>query len=206
MGLFIARGSYRVRCLYVSKRPIRCARTKEGDMKLWLTLTLSIAILGSTACKREPRVIIVETSPTPLPESRTKTLETRVLGKEIEAFEANPSVTQSARVQKAFADLDGEIAELVAHVEQKTGEERREAERKLADLHEYRNAQNVRFLRAQSTARLEEKREAVIPPASEAAERAERGAEKLGGKIDDAARKVEEGLKDAADAVREKAR
>ena len=172
-------------------------------MKLCLTITLSIALLGSTACKREPSVIIVEASPTPIPESRTKTLETRVLGKEIEAFESNPSITQGARVEKAFADLDGEIAELVGHVEKETGDERREAERKLADLREYRNAQHARFLRAQASARLEEKREAVIPPASESGER---GAEKLGGKIDDAARKVEEGLKDAADAVREKAR
>jgi hypothetical protein len=191
-------------CLYSSVRA--GARVRSKDMKLLLILALSVATFGSTGCNREPSVIVVEAPPTPMPEPRTKTLETRVLGTELDAFERNPSLMQRARVDKAFAELDGEIAELVGQVERKTGDERREAERKLADLHEYRNGEHVRYLRAQSTVRLEEKREAVVPPPSETGERVERGAEKLGEKIDSAARKVEDGLKDAAAAVREKTR
>jgi hypothetical protein len=170
-------------------------------MKLPILAPL-VAALGLAACEREPTVIVVNASPTPLPQARTETLETRTLGKEIDAFEKDASLIQRARVDKAFSELDGEIAELVEHVAKETGDDKREAERKLADLNAYRNGEHVRFLRIQSTLRLEEKRESVVPPGADPAERAE----KLGEDIDRAAKKAEDGIKDAADAIRDKAR
>ena len=173
-------------------------------MKTRLILTASIALLAATGCNRQPVVVLEPAPPAPLPVARTQTLETHVLRKEIDTFEQQPSRVQSARVDKAFAEIDGEIAELVEHVAKKTGGERAEAARKLTDLRTYRDAEHLRFLALEAKAQLQQKRESVeFPPAPLLRED---GAEKLGEKIDDAARKVGDGLKDAADAIRDKTR
>ena len=168
-------------------------------MNRHLYLSLAAAGLLVAGCRRETRVIIETTppAPTPLPVSHTDTFETRALGREIDTFERTPSAVQSARVKKAFAELDGEIAELVEYVAKKTGEGRAEAARKLADLRTYRGAEHTRFVLLDAR---------MLPQERLGAERGEGVGEKIGGKIDDAAKKVEEGVKDAVEAVREKAR
>ena len=167
-------------------------------------LSIALVSLFAAGCNRQSRVII-ETpppAPTPLPVARTETFETKALGRAIDAFEHTPSTVQSARVKKALAEMDGEIAELVEYVAKKTGDGRAEAARKLADLRAYRDAEYTRFLRLEAQMPPQE-RLGAEPPVHE---RGEGVAEKIGEKIDKAARKVEEGVKDAADAVRENAR
>ena len=164
-------------------------------------LTITVAAVLAAGCNRQPRVIVevAPSAPTPLPVVRTVTFETRALGREIDTFEQTPSTVQRARVQKAFAEIDGEIAELVEHVAKKTGDARAEAARKLADLRAYREGEQVRFARleVQKPFRAEE------PAASP---RGHGMAEKIGEKIDKAATKIEDKLRDAADVAREKTR
>ena len=173
-------------------------------MNIHTLLSVTVASLLAAGCQRESRVII-ETAPpdpTPLPVARTETLETRVLGREIDTFEQTPSTVQAARVKKAFAEIDGEIAELVEYVAKKTGDGRAEAARKLANLRTYREAEHARFLRLEAKAPLPEPIVTGLP----ARPRGEGTAERIGESIDKAARKVEESVKDAAEAVREKTR
>ena len=170
-------------------------------MRTHQLLNVAVAGLLAAACNRQPTVIIetAPPAPTPLPVARTKTFETHALGREIDTFEHSPSTVQAARVQKAFAEIDGEIAELVEHVARKTGTERAEAARKLADLRAYREAEQVRFTRLEVKVPLRTE-EPATPLRSGGI------AEKIGEKIDRAAGKVEEKLRDAADTVREKSR
>lgn len=173
-------------------------------MNRHLFLSVAAAGLLVVGCRRETRIIIETTppAPTPLAVARTDTFETRALGREIDTFERTPSMVQSARVKKAFAELDGEIAELVEYVAKKTGDGRAEAARKLADLRAYRGAENARFLRLDAQI----PREVRVDAETTESARREGVAEKIGGKIDDAAKKVEEGVKDVVEAVRENTR
>jgi hypothetical protein len=131
--------------------------------------------------------------------ARTETFETHALRKEIDAYEGTPSTAQGARVDKAFAEIDGEIAELVEYIAKHRGEDRAEAERKLVNLRAYRDAEKVRFTTLQAKAPVREAG-VIVEPKSDGT------AEKVGEKIDQAARKVEDGLRDAADAVRDRTR
>jgi hypothetical protein len=164
-------------------------------------LAIGIAALTATGCERKTPVTLETPPPTPTvippPVARTQTFETHALRKAIDAYELERTPVQSARVNKAFAEIDGEIAELVEHVLKKDGNAQGEAARKLADLRTYRESEMVRFKLLETT------------PASTGtlpAERRETVGEKVGEKIDKAAQKVEEGLRDAADAVRDKTR
>jgi hypothetical protein len=171
-------------------------------MKICFCLSLAAVVLVAAGCRRQP-VVVVEIPPTPMPVAELETRETRALGREIDTFDHSPSVAQHARVKQAFAEIDGEIAELVEHVATKDGAERAEAARKLADLRTYRNAEQVRFFRLEGRIQLEERRAALN---SSPTPRVDGTAERLGEKIDDAARKVEDGVRDAADAIRDRAR
>lgn len=172
-------------------------------MKKHPLFVLATVTLLAAGCNRQQPVII-ETAPSPppaTPVARTETLETHALRREIDTFERTPSTVQSARVKKAFAEIDGEIAELIEHVAKKTGDERAKAARKLADLRAYREAEQARFLRLEALAPLQGRRAAEEPPSPR-----EGTAERIGEKIDDAARKVENKLRDAAETVRDKTR
>lgn len=164
-------------------------------------LSITIAAALAAGCNRRPTVIIetAPPAPTPLPVARTVTFETRALGREIDTFEQTPSTVQQARVQKAFAEIDGEIAELVEHVATKSGDGRAEAARKLADLRGYREGERVRFDRLEVRKQFRAE-EPAMPP------RGDGTAEKIGEKIDRTANKIEDKLRDAADVVRDKAR
>ncbi len=170
-------------------------------MRLPTFTTIAAFSLLALGCDRaDPVVIVVPTTPPPLPVARTDTFETRVLGREIDAFDRTPSAEQHARVQKALAELDGEIAELEEQVAKKTGDGRAEAARKLTDLRSYRKGEQARFALLEAKAPLREIPETAAPPHGEGV------GEKIGATLDKAARKVGEGVRDAADEVREKTR
>jgi len=97
-------------------------------------LALSILFSGAS-CER--KVVVVEVpaaTPIPEPVSRTKTLETGRLGSAIDEYERQPTAVHSAEVDKAFADLDGELAELREYIAKHDGEEQAKAAAKLANM------------------------------------------------------------------------
>ena len=176
--------------------------------KLPNILAVSIAALAFAACDRQPKTVIiedrrpVEVAP---PVARTKTFETARLGRAIDAYENGPTVANSADVSKAFAELDGEIAELVGYISKHDGSKRAEAERKLADLRAYRTKETARYAAAQINAvpGTAVPAEPVRREAERATESAEDAARRVGDKVERAGKKVGDGLKDAADAVRD---
>ena len=175
-------------------------------------LTLTLAALTFAACDRQTKTVIIEdrrTLEVAPPVSRTKSFETARLGRAIDAYESAPSVANSADVSKAFAELDGEIAELVGYIAKHDGAERAEAERKLADLRAYRAKENARYTVAQTQAAPAAAvitNEPVRRDVDRVAEKTEDTARRVGDKVERGAKKVGEGLKDAADAVRDAVR
>lgn len=147
---------------------------------------LSASVILFAACEKKPQVV---EKPTP---SLTN-IETTRLGVAIDAYVANPSETQSASVDKAFAELDGEIAELDLRVTKTTGAEREEAQTKAAQLHTYRDKEMARFTEAKARAKT-----------NAAAKDTETKVEKAGDAIKDGAKEVGDAVKDAADTVKEK--
>jgi hypothetical protein len=179
--------------------------------KLPTILAMSIAALAFAACDRQPKTVIIEdrrSVEVDPPAARTKTFETARLGRAIDAYESAPTVEHSADVSKAFAELDGEIAELTGYISKHDGADRAEAERKLANLREYRAKETARYATAQVKAvpGTAVRAEPVRRDAERAAESAEDAARRAGDKVERAGRKVGEGLKDAADAVRDSVR
>ncbi len=164
---------------------------KLNTLLLSATGALALFTLG---CER--RVVVVETAPTPAsdPVARTETLETSRLGAAVDAFERTPTSENRAAAKKAFAELDGEIAELEEDVAKRTGSEREEAAIKLRNLQAYRTAQTTRFTAAEGKA-------PAVPPsepdARTGAEKLENAAERIGDKLEDAARKAGDAIDDA---------
>jgi hypothetical protein len=93
-----------------------------------MLIAATLATVAFTGCERKPAVVEVRPA-TPLaePVARTKTLETSQLGVAIDAYERTPTEEHRADVRKAFAELDGEVAELEALVAQRSGTSRDEA-------------------------------------------------------------------------------
>jgi len=156
--------------------------------------TTGFLVIG---CNRQPPVVM-ETAPRPSAASPA-TPETVALRMEIDTFETTPSIVQGERVKKAFAEVDGGIREMVDVCAKKTGEERLQAARKLADLRACRDAEQVRFLRLEALATRQVLENQNPPPA-------EGPAEKVGVKIDEAVRRVGDGLRDAAEVIRDQTR
>jgi hypothetical protein len=162
----------------------------------WSTTLLAvIAAVSLLGCERKTVVVeVVPATPIPEPVAKTKTLETHRLGAALDTYERQPTGENHAEVKKAFADLDGEIAELEALVAKRTGSEREEAAVKLKNLQAYRAAETARFTAAQVTAPL------AARPAADArsgAEKIEDGAKRVGNSIEDAAKRTGDAIKDA---------
>ena len=159
------------------------------------------ASLLVTACDRQPAVVM-ETTPRPYaPTSlaRIETLETQVLRTDIDKYEHSPSAVREARVKKVFAEIELEFAELNELLAMKSEDERANAAGKLAALRACLDAEQIRFLRLEALS------------ASKAREHAEQlaekgAAERIGGKMDDAARKVGNAFRDAGETIRERTR
>ena len=155
------------------------------------------ALLSTQGCER--KTVIVETVPaTPLAEpiARTKTLETSRLADAVNAYHSEPTSENHARVKKAVAELDGEIAELEELVAKRTGSSREEAAVKLRNLQAFRTAEVARFTASQVGA----------PLAAPAAPDARTGAEKLEDGVDRAGRTIEKGARKAGDAIKDAVR
>lgn len=158
-----------------------------------------LSALSLAACERKG--FVVEAPPAepvarPQPTARTKTLETTKLGKTIDVFESAPTAEHQADVKKALADLDGEIAELQGRVARVTGADRDEAAIKLRNLQSYRDAETLRFTKAQAAAGLGASPAPRIDPRT-GAEKVEDSAKKAGSAIKDAAQKTGDAIKDA---------
>ena len=78
--------------------------------------------------------------------SATTTFETTGLDRAIGAYRANPTEQNGAGVDKAFAELDLEIAELKQKGATATGNEKIETDKKLSDLQAYRNKQRAKYI------------------------------------------------------------
>ena len=158
--------------------------------------------LALAACEKKETVTISIPTPTPIdlqrtPDTVTSTLETKKLGLAIDEFVAHPGEIEAANVKKAFADLDGEIAELQARVAETTGQDRAEAQGKLTNLQTYRAAETARFSVA-----------SVTVPASGAVPVApvdtRSGAEKVEDNVEGAARRIGNSIENGVENVGDK--
>lgn len=158
-------------------------------------LSIGVACVLGAGCERKPTVVVEAPLPNP-PAARRVSLDNfdaHDLRKEINLFAERPTDVQAARVQKAFAEVDGEIAETMERAAKRSGEDRANANVKLADLRAFREAEHSRFNRVQaSTPVIAEPRESV--------------GERVGEKVDDAARGVGRALQDVGKAIQEGAR
>jgi hypothetical protein len=105
-------------------------------------------VLLFTSCERRSEAVVETRVEEPIkaePVSATSTFETAGLERALETYRANPTDQNKAAVDKAFAELDGEIAELKQKAAASTGNEKIETERKLADLQAYRDKQRVNY-------------------------------------------------------------
>ena len=163
-----------------------------------LACTLATISLLVTACSREPAVVM-ETAPRPYaPTSleRIETLENNALRTEINNFEHSPTAVHAARVKKVFAELNLEFAELNELLATKSADERAKAAGKLAELRAGEATAQARFLQIETQASTgTPNQQANAGPA-----------EIIGGKIDGAARKIRERVRDAAATVRDQNR
>ncbi len=124
------------------------------------------------------------------PVAKTKTFETARLGEAIDNYERTPSEQNKAAVSTAFAELDGEIAELETLVAKREGTDRAEPAAKLKDLQAYRTKESARFVVAQGKAAV------TSPEVKNAADTVEDAAKRVGNSIENAARKTGEAIKD----------
>lgn len=158
--------------------------------------TLSLLAVG---CEKKVEVIIP--SPTPIditrtPEAATATLETKKLGAAIDQYVSTPSAENAANVNRAFADLDGEIAELQARVAKTSGSDQAEAQAKLTNLQTYRATETARY--AAATATLPQTNITPVEPVD-----TRTGAEKVEHTLDKVGRSIELGAKNVGDKVKD---
>jgi len=161
--------------------------------------TFSVSVLAATfalaisACEKKPQV-------TEKPSPATMNIETTRLGAAVDGYIQNPSTTQSADVDRAFAELDGEIAELDQLQAKSTGEARTEAQTKADNLRNYRDKERLRYTEAQVRA----KAQAANDGAKDAGNKVNEAAEKAGDGVKNAAEAVKDGVENAVDSVKEK--
>ncbi len=161
-------------------------------MKPTAILTFLVTALVLTACDRKPttrasdELTSVSLSQ---PISATKTLETSRLGRAIDSYERDPSPVHEADVEKAFADLAGEIAELQERIDKTTGSDRADASVKARNLMDYRDAEKLRFAKAKAVS--------TVPQGD-----GRSGAQKIEDGVKHAADKVEDAAKDTGNAIK----
>jgi hypothetical protein len=110
---------------------------------------LAGTVLLFASCERRSETVQETKGAEPIkaePTNTTTTLETTGLERAIEAYRANPNEQNGAGVDKAFAELDLEIAELKQKGATATGNEKIETDKKLSDLQAYRNKQRANYI------------------------------------------------------------
>jgi len=155
-------------------------------------LSVTFVVLLS-ACEKKAEV-------TPAPQAATSTFETARLSSAIDAYAAKSDDASAANVDKAFAELDGEITEFSKRVASASGAEQTEEQIKLTTLKEFRNKEMMRYTEAQAkatTGALKDGAEDVGDTLKEAGQDAGEG-------IKEAAEAVKDGVENAVDAVKEK--
>jgi hypothetical protein len=118
------------------------------------------------------------------PVAQTTPFETTRLGAAIDTFEKAPSVENQSSVKLDFAEVDGDIADLVDRVVKTDGSDRAEAAARLNNLQTYHDAEMTRFTNDQTAAGFDDN-----SPAD-----GRSGAQK----VKDAAKKVEKSFEKAA--------
>jgi len=154
--------------------------------------------LAFTACERkttadEPTTPASLVAQSAEPVAKTSTFETARLGAAIDTFAKTPTIENQSSVKLAFAELDSEIAELGNRMVKTTGSAREEATAKSNNMKAYRDAELIRFAKAQALSPLS-------PPADSrsGAQKMKDAAAKAGNKIEDGAQKVGKTLEKAA--------
>jgi hypothetical protein len=123
-------------------------RARNKSMRIYFSSVLAGMVLLFTSCERRSETVAETRVEEPIkaePASATSTFETAGLDRAIQAYRTNPTEQNKAAVDKAFAELDVEIAELKQKAVTSTGNEKTETERKLADLQAYRDKQRANY-------------------------------------------------------------
>ncbi len=156
----------------------------KKQLALPIVLTVGLLAFG---CEKKPTVDL-----TVKPTTATKTFETSRLGNAIDRYVSSHSAVDAADANKAFAELDGEIAELQERVAKTDGDDRAEAAGKLANLQSYRTKEQVRFSAAKATAPM-----STSTPETDVRS----GAEKVGDSLNRAASNVGDAAKDLGHSI-----
>ena len=124
--------------------------TRIKNMKMiHFAAALAGGVLLFASCERKPETVVETRVEEPVktePVSATSTFETASLDRAMEAYRTNPTELNKAAVDKSFAELDGEIAELKQKAATSSGNEKIEVERKIADLQTYRTKQRASYI------------------------------------------------------------
>ncbi|MEO7931899.1 MAG: hypothetical protein ABIT76_01950 [Chthoniobacterales bacterium] len=169
------------------------------NKNICLSALLTFSLVGA-GCEKKVEVVIP--SPTPIditrtPESATATLETKKLGTAIDQYASTPSAENAADVKRAFADLDGEIAELQARVAKTSGSDQAEAQAKLTNMQTYRAKETARYAAATATAPQSNMTPIEPVDTRTGAEKIEHTLDKVGRSIEHSAENVGDKVKDA---------
>ena len=159
----------------------RVSENQSMKMKHFPSL-LAGTVLLFTSCERRSEIVQGKKVGEPVraePVSATTTFETTGVDRAIEAYRGNPTEQNGAAVDKAFAELDLEIAELKQKGATATGNEKIEADKKLADLQAYRAKQRANYIGEKAKAAAASAGEAI----KNATEDAGRAIEKAGDAI-----------------------
>jgi len=163
-----------------------------------------------TACERKTTAEEPSASPIPVaqpaePIAKTSTFETARLGAAIDKFKKTPTVENQSSVKLAFAELDGEIAELDDRAVKTNGNDSAEATAKSVNLKKYRDAEMIRFMNSHPIATSEVNSPAdsrsgaqkMKDTAAKGEENVENGAKKVGKTIEKGVQNTGDALKDA---------
>jgi hypothetical protein len=155
--------------------------------KAHLPSVLAATVLLVTSCERRSETVVETRVEEPIkaePASATTTFETASLHRAIEAYRANPSDENKVVVDKAFAELDGEIAELKQKAAASSGNEKVETERKVTDLQVYREKQRVNYAGEKAEGAVESAGEAMKDAAKDVGRAIERTGEAIKESVD----------------------
>ncbi len=161
-------------------------------MKTYLLPILVVSVALCACEKKEPTVI---DKPTPA----TSNFETSRLGHAIDAYQNAPTAENVADVDRAFAELDQEIAELKQQASTQTGAPAKTARTKEDNLRAYRAKEEARFLETKARAKAQD----LKADAKGVGQSLKEAGETTGEALKDAGNTVKEGFEKAADTVKD---
>lgn len=161
-----------------------------------LIASLTLASFGLSACDRRGGGAVVDSNG----ETRAKTLEVMALEGALDTYDAARTDANEAAVKKAFAELDGEIADIDARIAKTDGLKREEATQQATDLRIYRTRQQARYAKLKAGAVIED----LKPEARAAGEKLRETAQDIGDSVSKAGRKIGDELKELGDQAGEK--